>query len=621
MLNCNFRKISWLLLIYLSIFLLTSCTAQKKPVNRYKDKDRVSQPVDTKQRTSDNSKSLPVVKNIRPEINETEFEEFSDGEKADLAPDDILPALTLVDDRIIVYENKLEAWNVIIAEAFKLNLDAEQQSKIAACQRRIHDILKGYNELHEMLLKKSSGQLVNKSGTDQLVSVERNDISFLESECQQIIKINQQSGGWIAGTKNQMLEEKDKEIAEAMTRNEYLQVIDLYEQLQVESDQDVSMETIFAYGQALLRTGSARKAETVFLDLLEKIRRNSQLKREFQLMKLIADINFGQEEYGRAFERYVDIINRYAGFGDNVEWARSQQSVIGSRQQKGTEVRSFSELLMAYLAYNAERDGYNVVVLARNFMDRYPDSAQVPVAARILLESGDKAEAWFASVISHVNRLKVEKKYEEGLTLIEQLPRLKLLPEKQEQLRILTEELISAQYEEAEILRLARDKELQETWNMGQAHLRAKEYDLAIEVFSSLQNTTYSDRAIMQIEEAAQLAAQEKRRKAAELFVMANSTKDLEKRTELLLTSRELLLSILAKYPQSELVEKVKRNLSRIEEEIMAIDPALLNLKTNEKPTGSFGSESVPPSATDYYIMQKNGQVDSSVHTGNDLQE
>jgi len=620
MLHHNFRRMLRRLPLFLCIFLLSSCAAQKKSVSRYQDRD--SSPLYSKQGQAETSKSLPVLKNAEPGKYGAGQEKTGNADKTAMGPGEILPALTLVDDRIIAYENKLQALVDFSAEALRVPLDVEQQEKIAACQRQIQNILADYNALHENFLKESSGRLVEISLTDQLVSVERKDIGFLESDCQQIIQTNQQSGAWITGTKYRLIEEKEKEIAQAMARKDYLPVIDIYEQLPMENRQDLSIETTYDYGKALLHTGSAKKAELVFLDLLERIRRESQVKREFHLMKLIADINFGMEEYNKAFERYVDIINRYAGLGGNVEWARKQQSVIGSRGRKGTEVRSYAELMLAYLTYNAERDGYNVIMLARNFMGSYPDSVQYPVAERILRESGDRAEAWFAGIVHHINSLMVEKKHEEGLMLIEQLSRLNLLPEKREQLRLLTDELVSAQSEEVETRRQAREKELQEIWNQGQAHLRAKEYDKAIEVFTLLaQDTAYGDRALMQMKEAVQLAAQENRKTAGDLFVQAKRTKDLEKKTELLLASRELLLSILVKYPQSDLVEKAKKNLSQIEEELMAIDPALLPAMTNKYPSGSLQPESVMPPAQDFSTMRENGQVDSSMYTGKELQE
>ena len=619
MLNHIIRRMLRLLPFVLTIFLLSSCGVQKKQVSHYQD--RSSQPVNASQNHPETSKSLPDVKDVQSDKYDVGQKRSNEVEQNAMTPGEILPALTLVADRIIAYENKKKEWDEFSVEALKINLDGEQQDTIVQCQRQIQSILTGYNALHENLLKDSSGQVVKKSSADQVVAVERNDISFLESECQQIVNINQQSGGWIAGTKYRLFEEMEQQIAQAMEQNDFLLVIDLYKQLLVESSRDASIETTYDYGQALLRIGNVKEAEQVFIGLLERLRRESQVKREFQIMKLVADINFGMEEYTRAFERYVDIINRYAGLGENVEWARRQQSVIGSRNQMGTEVRYFAELMRAYLTYNAERDGYRVVVMARNFVDGYPESIQYPAAARILFEAEDSADAWFAGVIVHVNRLKVEKKYEEGLMLIEQLPRLHLLSEKQDQLRILADELISGQFEEAETSRQAIEKELQETWNLGQGHLRAKEYDQAIEVFSILQDTAYSERAMIQIEEAVHLAAQENRSKAAELFVQASSTRELEKRTELLLASRELLLSILIKYPQSDLGEKVKRNLSRIEEDIRAIDPALLDLKTDGTPSGSHRLDSVPPFDKGFSPNQENGQVDSPIYTGKEFQE
>ncbi|MDH3328302.1 MAG: hypothetical protein OEM01_03640 [Desulfobulbaceae bacterium] len=618
MVNNSKGKMSVRLFFCIGVFLLGGCAVQKKTVDSYQEKP--SQPSQAEQVQPASSKSLPVVENVpqqsygyeKTKPQEVRIETTSGG---------ILPSLTLVDDRIIAYEAKLQAWDEFSKKTSTINLEEEQQQKIAACQLRIQNILSGYNELHETLLKASSGNGGAISSADQLAPVEREDIAFLESECQQIIKINQQSDSWITGTRSRLLEEKEKEIGEAMSRKDYVQVVALYEQLPSEDNQNVSIETINHYGQALLRTGNAQQAGMVLQNLLSRIRQESRVEQEFNIMKLIADINFGQEDYNRAFERYVDIINRYAGLGDNVEWARLQQSVIASRSEKRTEVKFFAELLMSYLAYNPWKDGYKVAILARHFTDSYPESPQFAAASRIFLESRDKADAWFASVVEQIDRLRAEKKYEEGLSFIEQLPRINLMPEQQEQLRTLADELISAQFEAAEIMRQALQKELEETWNTGLAHLRAKEYDEAITVFSSLLETTYGERARMQVDEAILLAAQENRRKAAELFVRANRTTDLSTKIELLLESRELLRNILIKYPQSDLVDKVNRNMSRIEEEITAIDPTLLDATTSGNLSGSGDSLPEQPPVENSAPDFQNGQVDSSLSTGNDLKE
>lgn len=578
------------------------------------------QPSYTKEKQhAQSSKSLPVVESVPQQRYGAENVNNQTGTV--IPTGGILPSLTLVDDRIIAYEGKRQFWDEFSLEAATLFPEEEQQQKMAACRLRINNILAGYNGLHETLLGISSTSSAASSAADQLVAVEREDIAFLESECQQFLKLSQQGDSWLAGTRNRLVDEKEKEIAEAMSLSDYDQVVALYEQLPSEKTQDLSIETIHYYGLALLRTGNVQQAGMVLQGLLLRIREESLVQQEFDIMKMVADIHFGQEDYSLAFERYIDIINRYAGFGDNVDWARLQQSVISVKDEKRTEVKSFADLMLAYLTYNPHRDGYKAAIMARNFTDNFPDSAQYATAARIFIETRDKADAWFAGVIEQLEQLQSEKKYEEGLVYIEQFPRINLMPEKQEQLRALTDELISAQFEEAETMRQALEKELEDTWNVGLAHLSNREYDKAIKVFATLQDTTYGDRARMQMTEAAQLAAQENRRKAAELFVRANRTRDLDTKTALLLESRSLLQNILLKYPQSDLVDKVKRNMNRIEEEITAIDPTLLDATASGDLSGSGDSHLLQTSSESQTSDIENGQVDASMSTTDEPKE
>lgn len=609
--KCKKSIYRWLLLP-LGALLLGGCLAQQKKLEPYQEKS--AQPVRSEEVQMASSKPLPEV-DKGPQASEYKAQEKSAQNSTD--PGDILPSLTLVDDRIIVYEEKLRQWDDFGKQALELNIDQEQLRKITECQLQIRNILAGYNELHENLLDASSGRGNLHSASGQLVAVERKDMSFLDGECQQIVRANQETEGWLSGNRNRIIEEKEKEIDGAAESSDYQKVIELYEGFSPEDQAELSIGTIQHYGQALLHTDNARQASLVFQSLLAKIRRESLVQKEFEIMKLVADISFGLEEYNSAFERYVDIINRYASLGENVEWARVQQSFITDREEKGTEVKSFAELMLANLTYNPANDGYAVALMARNFTENYPQSPLYATAAHIYLEARDKADAWFASIIEQIDRFRAEKKYEEGLVFIEELPRINMLPEKQEQLRQLTDEFISAQFEAAEKMKMAQEKELEEAWNTGQEYLRTKDYDSAIEVFSSLLETSYSERAKMQIEEASQLAVQENRRKAAELFVRANRATDLNTKIELLLESRQLLQNILAKYPQSYLLDKVKRNMSRIEEEISAIDPALLNSTASGQPEdiesspGGLSTGNPAPVSVDT-------QQDASQKTGNE---
>lgn len=558
------------LVCLLIAFFLTSCTVLQKSIEPLGEQppappaDRQAEPAPPKQLPEIRTDS-PLSPALGPEV---------PGDQTGAS--ELLPFLTLVADRIAAYEGKVRQWKEFRTEAEKMGPDEELGRKITDCQAQLQSILNGYNKLHEKLIQESSGRPVEMPAVEELPRIEHADIGFLESECQQIIQPSRDSGGLIAGARRKLLEESEKNIAGAMAAGEYAQVIALYEQLPRGEDAVPSFDAVFNYGSALLKAGRPGDAGKVFQDLLDRFRQKEELDREFQLMQHIADIHFSREEYAKAFELYVDIINRYAGLGEHIDWARKQQSMINARNQQGAEVKSFAALMLAHLSYNPERDGFKVVRLAEEFVERFPDSNAVPTVNRILFESRDSADKWFARQEQELNRLKGEKKYAEALQFIEQLPLQEVPGDRREPITRTADELIAAQFQEAEARRLEQASILQETWTTGENHLRAREYDQAIEVFSALLDTEYGDRAREQIDEAANLSARDDRRKAAELFVQANGTADREARVRLLFESRRLLQDILVKYPQSDVVDKVRNNLDRIEQEIMAVDPTLL---------------------------------------------
>ena len=121
-------------------------------------------------------------------------------------------------------------------------------------------------------------------------------------------------------------------------------------------------------------------------------------------------------------------------------------------------------------------------------------------------------------------------------------------------------------------------KEQQEVsqWQQAIELFERRDYDAAIIVFTGLLQGDYGLRAAEKLAEAANLAAAEMRRQAASLFVKARKIEDPEQKKEILMQSRERLLGLLAKYPQIDLLDKVKQNLQVLEEQIRKIDPDLL---------------------------------------------
>ena len=576
MLNNRYRKLSGLILLIFAAFILNNCVADKKTVDPYPDRSYTKSAAKVRPNSSQSAKPAPRNSSVEKTAPKKSIWQPAEMSK-EISSKSILPMMTMVNDRIIVYEGKAEQWNAFVSEASNIQLEEEQKDKIASCQSQLTYILDGYETLHMQLIRESSSDTTDASIIESFLETERLDINFLEGDCHKIVLAAEQQGAWIEGTRERLLEERERELNEKMLSGDYLQVIELYIQLPLAEGQHASYEATHNYGQALLRSGRENDAAEVFQSMLLNLREQNLIEREFKLMKLIADIQFGMENFDQAFERYIHIINRYAGLGENIDWARKQQTIISSRNSRGIEVRNYAELIKAYLTYNVERDAFKVFLLASSFLEDFPDSVVTPTVNHVLYESRDRAEAWFASVMQRVSTLRGAKKFQEALQLVENLPIHYMPLDKREQLGMLTDDLVSASFEEEESKRIAFEEAMQDIWSKAQNLLQAKDYDQAIEVFTSLLETTYADRAHDKIVEASQLAAQEDRREAAELFVRSNKAQDRNTKIALLLKSRQLLKGILTKYPKSGLVEKAQRNLDRIEAEIRSIDPALLN--------------------------------------------
>ena len=495
-----------------------------------------------------------------------------------LADEDLLlPILTHVNERIFSYEQKLVAWELLREQAVTMNLEDQQVATINNCGQQLQDILAQYNDLHLRLLQKNSVTTKDLLSGETLLRLDKQDLEFLESDCGKVT-----SGGEMIAksgfpTGEEVTRQQQQEISSAYASGDYEKTIQDYERLLANSAQAIPYDLTFTYGQALMKTGREPHARKVFKDLLARIRQNDQALWEFKLMKLIGDLDFALGTYASAKEQYDEIVRIYEGLSEKNDWAKQQLSALNVADEQKEEVKVYADLLRSYLAYNADRDGFTVVRKAEDFVNTYPYSLVASSADHLISISRQEAESWYEKLMQQVNELAAEERFQEALLVIERVPRTILPIEKQQELAAKSVELTTTEAIVKKTKELAEEQMVQERWNAGMSFLEFKEYDQAIEAFSQLLGTSYDNRARERIDEAASLAAQEDRRRAAELFVRSNRTHDLESRKKLLLSSRQLLQDILIKYPQSDLIEKVKRNLQRIEEEIIAIDPTLLS--------------------------------------------
>lgn len=491
----------------------------------------------------------------------------------------LLPALTRINERIFSYEQKLSTIKNIEASLAARAGEQEKLEKISMCRQQLEDILGQYNGLHQQLLHKDILTQAELFSGKSLLNLEKDDFNFLESDCGKLLAKDHPERSLVPVNKN-MLKEKEQAISSAYAAGEYKKTIDEYEQFVTSISSPPSYGLTFAYAQALMKTGNEQKSRKIFSELLARIRQHDQAQWEFKLMQLIGDLDFALGAYDQAKKQYSEIVGVYQGLAQNNEWAQQQLAALNVADEQSDEVKAYADLLRSFLAYNPERDGYTVVKKAESYLNKYSYSLVASSADQLIKISRKAADAWYGSVLQQVDQLAGEKRYQDALLVIERVPRLILPVEKQQELATKAKRLRTTEAINRETTVLAQEQQAQESWNTGMTALEAREYDKAIEAFTKVLGTSYDDRAHKKIDEAANLAAREDRRRAAELFVRSGRTHDLWSRKKLLLASRQLLQDILIKYPESELTGKVKRNLQRIDEEIKSIDPSLLSAPT-----------------------------------------
>ena len=491
--------------------------------------------------------------------------------------DMLMPVMSSINSRIRAYEQKIGEWKDVERKTATMSLPQEKLNRIDECRSHLQHILLEYTSLQKQLQQETQIEAAQLLAGNSLLQLNQQDIDYLESGCDKFLAELKTASQPVASAP------PDPQIKAAYDSGDYGQVINLYAQTAAVPGQSMPAETTFQYGQALLKNHQEAEAKRVLADLLAQMRRQKgQDELILRLLQSVADLNFGLESFDEARKQYEELIRLSIEKGAHRdEWAGLQLAALQSAGVATPEFKEYTSLLRNYLAFVPKRDGYSVAEHADKFLLAYPAS---PVAANVNLmnkSSREQADSWLNQGVKRIEAQAGDRRVPESPT-----------PAVQEPAPGSPQGQVSAVADSpAATVPIAGtgEKNLQEEYDRGVAHLQAKEYDKAIERFNRLQRTPLEAKARPQIEEASRLAAQDMRQKAAELFVRATNSRDTEEKRKLLLSSRDLLQSILVKYPQSGLTDRVQKNLARIDAELRAVEAS-----STPKPVTSGGAY-VPP--------------------------
>ena len=432
-----------------------------------------------------------------------------------------MPVMSSINNRIHAYEQKLQEWKEVERKAALIVLPQDKVNKIDECRSQLQHLLLEYNALQKQLQQEKRVEAAQLLAGDSLLQLNQQDIDYLESGCVKFLAELKTVAQPAAAAP------ADPQIKAAFEAGNYDQVINLYAQSGAMPGQIPAAETTFQYGQALLKNHQEAEARKVLGELLARIRQQKgQDELLLQSMQTFADLNFGLEAYPEAKQQYEELVRLSIEKGARKEeWAGLQLAALEPGGSTLPELKGYSALLRNYLAYVPKRDGYSVAEQADKFLLAYPSSRLVANAGIINRNTKGQAEATVNQGVKRIEDQASERK-------VQETP-------------------------------IVGGSSLPSGTSQPGGTLKAGDSQAVVAPQSPAGN---------EIQEAARLGAQDLRQKAAELFVRATNSRDSEEKRKLLLSSRDLLQSILVKYPQSGLTDKVQRNLTRIDAELRAID-------------------------------------------------
>lgn len=568
------KILPWSLIFTLSVISLNGCALPEKPVavtpppTSYPQQQ---QPVYIEDRTVPKSVPTPGFLDLGEPEEEIQVEE--DIEVA-------LPSMAYINDRIFEYGRKLNRWKELDNQSVGVELANEDAELMVRCFRRLQNVLNGYSDLRIKMLQAQKLSTAAAISSNEIMELQKNDISFLENACGRLLaNTDDQALGWTQREEATDLAQIETLIDRYGSNGEYEEVIQVWSKIPEFQIPRVHLRTKIRYGNALMFLHQEEKAAEIYHQVVDQMSASDQQATDLvSLRKVLADLYTASGNYRAAETQYNKISEDYQNLGRHEEWSKLQLSILDRSMEDSPELGEYSSLLRNFLGFIPAQDGYSVVWQAEKFLTNYPYSPVASNADYIKEEAVSMADKWFNGFMQEIDGLKNEKKFHDALVLLETMPTDIISPDKQVAVKAKNEELLLAEAVDKETERMALIQELQHQWNNGMLLAKDGRYDEAIVVFTNLLDSEYSIKAENKINEISLEAAKADRKKAAQLFVRFTKTTDLESRKKLLLECRKVLKDILVKYPEVEILSKVRGNINRVEQEMNLIDPSLLYL-------------------------------------------
>lgn len=486
----------------------------------------------------------------------------------------VLPSVSSVDQRMMVYADKLSSWEPLAEQVAELDLNGNLLTRWNGCFSTIGEMFRGYSVLMEALLVQDHPAVI----ADQFVVdpwlIYQEDIAFLEGGCDEVFI----SGASLLSSwgrhSDTVVKQSEDVVIKYGEEGRYGDVIVAYQDLMdSQPDRTVSASISKMYGLALLRTGKFEMAAKVLSEALQNMRPSQD---ERSLRRLVADLLLASGQLEEAQEHYRKLADYFESRKGDDRWVADQLALLGGVDVNAQEFPLYMDVLKGYISFDGQHIPKGMRELVERMEEDFRESHLSDEARQMLSQLEDQIREWVAARLDEVDVLIANNDYVEAKSNLEQMLFDDLPKPMRNTVQSSMDNLLQAEMKYQEEQRVMLAETHSALWDKGVDLLGSEEYDASIDAFEKLLNTGYDIPARANIQKAAEAASVEMRRKSASIFVKARKEKDGNRKKELLQESWQLLHDITVKYPEVKLIGKIKQNLAIIEKHIELSSPVML---------------------------------------------
>lgn len=479
------------------------------------------------------------------------------------------PGAAEFERRLATHGNRLSRWQEIGAQLADGEGGGQPPAGWAECGQKMEELVAGYKKLRD---RPSEGGGAGDNG--EFWRLNNLELSFLDGECPALLR----TGSEMATPPPPppppppSPEEKGREVVKLVGQGSYQEVLAAYETLRKNHPAVAAAPgPRQAYGMALLHTGRVEGAIEVLAKELGPLEGDEQGGR-WRQHQLVADLMVAAGRQAEAKAIYLRLADYFAAMERESLWVADQLAVVETSGKEAKGLSLYQSLLRTYLAGDGRRVPEALTAGALRLEADFPAS-HLARSGRTLVKKAEEQVAGYVrqQLALATNQIR-EKNVKQALAILTEL-QVGLTPELSEQVQKAMDEARLAEKSELEAKPLGADQGLAGKWAEANHLLELQKYDEAILIFHSLAGSEFAERAQAKQVEAANQAAAALRREAALLFSKAAKIPDPAQQAEALQASRRLLEQILAKYPNAEVVGKVKQNLRILDEQLHRLAP------------------------------------------------